>query len=335
MALQTISIIGAGSWGTTLGLLLAQDPNNRVLLWAAFDDHVARMRSDRANNDFLKGYPFSDNIEPTSDLKAASLANVIFLAVPTQFMRDVLKKMKATGVDFNHSVIVTVSKGIELATLTTPFEIIADELAVSKNRIVVLSGPTIATEVARGVPTVAAAACFDADRAERVQRLFEKTHFRVYRNDDPMGVERAAALKNVIAIACGIADGLGFGTNTKSALVTRGLREMVRFGHVWGVKDETFMGVTGLGDLCTTCFSSESRNRGFGERLGKGEKADAILAGMKMVAEGVVTAKSVYQLSKKHGLEMPIVTEVYRVIYEGKEPKDAVRDLMARPLKSE
>jgi glycerol-3-phosphate dehydrogenase (NAD(P)+) len=250
-------------------------------------------------------------------------------------MRDVLKKMKASGADYSHSVVVTVSKGIELSSLTTPYEIIAEELGISKNRIVVLSGPTIATEVARGVPTAAAAACLDQDRAERVQRLFEKTNFRIYRNDDPAGVERAAALKNVIAIACGIADGLGFGTNTKSALVTRGLREMIRFGRVWGVKDETFQGVTGLGDLCTTCFSSESRNRGFGERLGKGEKAEEILASMKMVAEGVVTAKSVYQLSKKHGLEMPIVTEVYRVIYEGKAPKDAVKELMSRPLKSE
>lgn len=332
---KKITIIGAGSWGTTIAMLLSNKNNLDVCLWAAFDDHAKKMQEDRENKDFLPGYPFDETLTISSDLNDALGAEVVILAVPVQFMRSVLKDIKSLGINLDSKIFVTVSKGIELATLKTPFEMIKEELSVSADMIGVLSGPTIAKEVARGVPTVAASACLNLDNAKSVQSLFEATTLRVYSNTDVEGVELAGALKNVIAISCGISDGLGFGTNTKSALITRGLIEMLRFGGIYNVRAETLQGVTGLGDLCTTCFSPDSRNRTLGEKIGSGMSLDEVLGGMKMVAEGVVTCKSVYKLSQEHGIEMPIVTEVYKVLYENKSPKDAVADLMNRPLKAE
>lgn len=332
---KKITIVGAGSWGTTIALLLSKKSDLDVSLWAAFEDHARKMKKDDENQDFLPGYQFGGQLEVISELSEAMTAEIVILAVPVQFMRAVLKQIKSLELNISSKIFVTVSKGIELATLKTPFEMIEEELGVSKDMIAVLSGPTIAKEVARGVPTVAASACESVANAQAVQSLFEGTSMRVYSNTDVAGVELAGALKNVIAISCGISDGLGFGTNTKSALITRGLIEMQRFGALYDVRPETLAGVTGLGDLCTTCFSPDSRNRTLGEKIGSGMTLDEVLSGMKMVAEGVVTCKSVYKLSHENGIEMPIVSEVYKVLYENKSPKDAVSDLMHRPLKSE
>lgn len=329
---QRISILGAGSWGTTLAVMLAGKHKLEVTLWSAFAEHAGSMRKKRENIDFLPGTLFPESLSITDDPDAAAVSDILICAVPVQFMRSILQRIKGKAAD---KIIVSVSKGIELATLKTPYEMIFEELEVKKENIVILSGPTIAAELASGMPAVACAASVSEVSSSVIQKIFEGTSLRIYSNTDVYGVELAGALKNVLAIACGISDGLGFGTNAKSALVTRGLREMMIFGKLNGASEDTFAGIAGLGDLCTTCFSSRSRNRGLGERIGRGEKLCDILASMKMVAEGVVTAKSVYNIAVDKGIELPIVTEVYKMLYEDKPPVQAVKDLMSRPLKAE
>lgn len=333
--IKSISIIGAGSWGTTIAILLASKNIYEVTLWAAFEEHASSMHLDRENKDFLPGYSLPESLLITSSIEDALQAELVIIAVPVQFMRSVLGNIHKSGIDLSKKIFLSVCKGIELSSLKTPFEIIQEELSIAPEKVAVLSGPTIAREVARGVPTVAAVASLDENDAVKIQEIFDGTTLRAYRNPDVVGVEHAGALKNVIAIACGISDGLGFGTNTKSALVTRGLREIINFAKIYNVQEDTFWGVTGIGDLCTTCFSPESRNRSLGEKIGKGQTLDEVLSGMKMVAEGVVTAKSVYMIANEHNIDMPIVTEVYKVLYENKSPLEAVKDLMHRPLKAE
>ena len=331
---ESITILGAGSWGTTVSLVLFSNGHD-VTLWSAFEYHTSDMLEKRENTDFLPGHSLPDTLKLTSDIISALKSNIIFMAVPVQHMRAVLEIVATSGVDLSSKIFVNVSKGIELSSLKTPYEILQQEIGVEKNNIVVLSGPTIAKEVVANVPTVAVAASLNEQNATRVQELFDGSTLRVYRNSDVVGVEQAGALKNVIAIACGIADGLGFGTNTKSALVTRGLKEIMEFAGLFETQKETFLGVAGLGDLCTTCFSPDSRNRTFGEKIAQGKSLEKILGDMKMVVEGVVTTKSVYLLAQKNNIDMPIVTQIYKVLYEEKSPLDAVSDLMARPLKVE
>jgi glycerol-3-phosphate dehydrogenase (NAD(P)+) len=226
-------------------------------------------------------------------------------------------------------------KGIEIKSLKRPSEIIKQELGVNLKQIAVLSGPTIAKEIAKDIPAVATVASGSFANAKKIQELFKGTNLRLYTNNDVAGIETAGALKNIIAIACGISDGLGFGTNTKSALICRGLKEMIRFGKALKINEKAFLGISGIGDLCTTCFSAFSRNRYVGEQVGKGRKISDILKSMKMVAEGVTTVKSVYNLSRKYKIEMPITKEIYHMLYENKTPISAVKDLMNRPLKAE
>lgn len=328
---RRVTVLGDGGWGSCLAVLLG-GLGHRVTLWGAFPEYVEQVRKTRENVKFLPGVPIPPSVELTSDLRQAlESPEVTVIAVPSEYLRDVLKRC-AAGL-WDRTLAVSVVKGIEPETLLRMSELVRSVLPV--RRLAVLSGPSVSYEVARGQPATVVAASDDAALAREAQELFASERFRVYTSTDVTGVELGGALKNVIAIACGAADGLGFGANTKAALVTRGLAEMARLGAAMGARAETFSGLSGLGDLVTTCFSPHSRNRTTGEKLGRGEPLKSVLGATPQVSEGVVTAKSAHALARKHRVEMPITSAVYQVLYEGKSPKEAVRELMLREPKAE
>jgi len=329
--IKGIAVIGDGGWGTTLAVLLSKK-GFEVSLWSAFPEYAAVIKKNRENIKFLPGTQIPQDIDITGSLSEALKGkDLVVLAVPSQFMRSVLVKMKHE--DLTSKRFVSVTKGIENGTLKRMSEVITE--CLGRQRLAVLSGPTIALEVANLSPTNAVIASDDAELAKDVRDAFITDRFRIYTSDDMLGVELGGSLKNIIAIAAGALDGLGFGTNAKAALLTRGLVEIVRLGVAMGAKRETFYGLSGLGDLTTTCVSQYSRNRWLGEEIGKGKKLADILKETDMVIEGVATAKSAYNLAKNHKVEMPITIEIYRVLYENKDPKIAVRDLMTRLPKPE
>lgn len=328
---KKIAVIGDGGWGTTLALLLA-DKGVSVTLWSAFADYAAEMARTRKNRKFLPGIRFSSLLNITADLGlAVEEADVLLLAVPSQYLMPVLAGIKKT--DYRKKHFVSVIKGIAPGSFLTMSQLIERELG--RVPLCVLSGPTIAIEVARKIPTTAVAASRDAALAREVQELFSCDYFRVYTNRDVLGVELCGSVKNVIALACGVCDGLGLGTNAKAALLTRGLVEMARLGRALKADEKTFSGLAGLGDLATTCFSPNSRNRTVGCELGKGRSLKEILASMNAVAEGVITAKSVHHLARRLHIEMPITRAVYDILYRGKSPCKVVAELMKRSLKKE
>lgn len=330
---QRVAIIGAGTWGTTLAVVLARK-GIRVELHSFFNDHNLSMQKERENKLFLKGTKFPPSLQINLSLKNLLSNNeIIIIAVPVQFVGNILKKIKKENVYFKNKVFVSVSKGVEEKSLKRVSELITEELG--DITVAVLSGPNIAREVLQGIPTATVVACRNRIVARRLQVLFTNPAFRVYMHQDVAGVEFGGALKNIIAIACGIADGLGFGTNTKAALVTRGLIEIIRLGHTLGAKQDTFWGISGMGDVVTTCFSPYSRNRHVGEQIGKGKTLKEVVSKMKMIAEGVETVKSAFKLGKKLNIDLPITNEVYAVLYNKKSPQKAVADLMKRPLKAE
>ncbi len=329
--MRKTAIIGDGGWGTTLALHLYKK-GYKVNLWSAFGVYAARLNKIRENLKFLPGIKIPKGILITSDIEAAvGDADLIILAVPSCYMRGVLEKMKSSC--FRDKIVLSVSKGIEEKTHLRMSELVREVLGQVK--MAVLSGPTIAHEVARGLPATCVIASRCEETAKALQKIFIDERLRVYTNLDVVGVELGGSLKNIIALAAGISDGLGFGVNAKAAIVTRGLVEMARLGMAMGAKKETFSGLTGLGDLVTTCMSPYSRNRQVGEKIGKGKKLNDIIDKMHMVAEGVKTAKSVYNLSKNYSVELPITTEIYRVLYKNKDPLRAVNDLMKREGKRE
>lgn len=325
------AILGDGAWGTTVAILLAQEKNHRVLLWSAREENARMLRERRENINYLPGVPIPLAIELTTDIERAATADLWMAAIPTVYLRKTLEPV--TEALSANKPVISLAKGVELGTFLRPTEIIRQVLG--ERPVAALSGPSHAEEVSRGLPTTVVAASTDGHLARRLQQSLNGERFRVYTNTDLIGVELGGALKNVVGIAAGISDGLGFGDNTKSALLTRGLTEMVRFGVSLGARAETFFGLAGIGDLITTCISRHGRNRHVGERLGKGEKLPDILASMKMVAEGVYTTRSVHEQATKLGIDMPITAEIYRVLYEGKSPKAAVSDLMLREPKGE
>ncbi len=328
----TFAVLGAGGWGTAIALVLAQNPVHRVALWSARPEHAADLLARRENVPFLPGVPIPQAVQLTTDIAAAVRgADLIITAIPTIYLRQTLERI-ATALPQSCPVL-SLTKGLEIATFLRPTEIIAQVLR--PRPLAVLSGPSHAEEVARGLPTTLVAASQELELARWVQQRFSTERFRVYTNLDLIGVELAAALKNIIGIAAGINDGLGFGDNSKSALLTRGLAEMARFGVALGADQPTFWGLAGMGDLITTCISRHGRNRQVGVRLGQGEKPADILAGMTMVAEGAYTTRSVHDRAAQMGIPMPITTEVYRVLYEDKDPRQAVSDLMLREPKGE
>ncbi len=328
------AVLGAGSWGTALGILLAKKPDHQVILWEFRQQAAQRLKEERENREFLPDIPFPESLEITDDLaEALQDAEVVLNVVPSQFVRSTLTQIHG---DHTEKIWIGASKGIENNTLLRMSEVTAELLGEKiLERYVALSGPSHAEEVARDMPTTIVAACRNLTLAKCVQHWMSGPAFRVYASTDLIGVELGAALKNVIAIATGMLDGLGFGDNTKGALLTRGLVEMTRLGTRLGGHPETFAGLSGMGDLITTCFSKHSRNRYVGEQLGRGRKLPDILKSMVMVAEGVATTKSVHDLALKTGVEMPISEQVYRILFEGVAPEEAIIILMQRELRVE
>ncbi len=327
-----IAVLGDGGWGTTLALLL-EEKGFRVTFWGAFSDYTQYLKRKRVNVKFLPNFRIPAAINITSDLKEAVRdKQLIVLAVPSQYLRQVLKRLRIAK-SLDEAIYLSVGKGIEIKSLQRMSEIIRGELG--KVRVAVLSGPTIAQEVAKGLPTTAVIASSDRLLREYLQDIFMTEYFRIYTTDDVIGVEIGGSLKNIIAIACGISDGMGFGTNAKAALLSRGLAEISRLGYAMGARVSTFSGISGLGDLVTTCISPYSRNRALGEQIGKGKTLPEIKKRMQMVAEGFPTAKAAYLLCLKYKIDMPITREVYSVLYKNKSPKAAVRDLMTREKKKE
>ncbi|HXV18901.1 MAG TPA: NAD(P)H-dependent glycerol-3-phosphate dehydrogenase [Candidatus Omnitrophota bacterium] len=322
----SISILGDGGWGTALALLLA-DQGFRVRLWGAFPKYVEEVRRKRENKKFLPGFKIPENVQPTADIHEACLkADMIVLAVPSQYVRSILQKIKKDKI--HHKSFVTVAKGIETKTLKVMSQVIQEELGrVSQ---CVLSGPTIAREVALKMPAAASVASSNPELSARVRKVFTTDYFTVFQSDDIMGVELGGSLKNVIAISAGIVEGLGYGSNTRAVLLARGTAEMARLGHVMGARRETFMGLSGLGDLATTCLSPHSRNRWLGEEIGKGKKLKDILKGTEMVVEGVDTSLSAALLARRHKVVMPITEAVHAILFKGHDPREAVRALMKR-----
>ncbi len=330
--MNRVLIVGDGGWGTALALLLDKNGKAQTKIWSAFEENAKMFNKERENIHFLPGITIPETISFLCDpSEAIEDVDIIVFAVPSRFLNTVLQKFD--GLISPKIGIVSVIKGFDPEHQTRISETIARYF--SSNPLAVLSGPSHAEEVARGIPTAVVVASYDKDFAERMQILFSTKAFRIYTSTDVCGVELGGALKNVIAIAAGISDGLGFGDNTKAALMTRGLAEMIRFGVALGAHRETFSGLSGIGDLIVTCTSKWSRNRNFGERVGRGETIKEISASTKQIAEGTTTVAVVAQIAKKLGVSVPITDEVYAVIYEDKKPVEAVSSLLTRELKSE
>ncbi|MBU0469210.1 MAG: NAD(P)-dependent glycerol-3-phosphate dehydrogenase [Candidatus Omnitrophica bacterium] len=332
--IKNISVIGDGGWGTTLAIHLSKN-NYNVTLWGPFPQYLQQIRKNNYNRKFLPGIRIPQEIKIVDNLKTAiDSADLIVFAMPSKYTLSTVKKIKSTKVNLSDKMILSVTKGIDTKKLLRISEIIHSELGKDLS-VSVLSGPTIAMEIAKELPSTAVIASKDLKTAKKLQNIFNSPNFRIYSSTDIIGVEIGGSIKNIIALACGVCDGLGFGSNTKAAILTRGLAEMSRLGKNLGAKEKTFPGLSGLGDLVTTCVSPQSRNRSVGEKLGQGRQIDQILGSMDMVAEGVDTVKAVYKLSQKLGISMPITKEVYNIIYKNKSPQKAVSDLMLRKTKSE
>mgnify|MGYP001573285540 CR=1 FL=1 len=331
---DSVGVIGAGAWGTALALLLA-DKGVPTALWMYENDLAEETSRTRENRVYLPGFPLPQSITVTSSLEAAVRNRTYILSVaPSHTVRSVSAQFAPFLAP--DAIIINASKGIEIETLKPLAEVFKDTLPKEyHDRLCFLSGPSFAKEVAKKMPTTVALACANSEAGKRAQQLMSAPYFRVYTNSDVIGVELGGSIKNVIAIAAGVLEGLGFGHNTMAGLITRGLAEMSRLGVAMGADPRTFAGLAGMGDLVLTCTGDLSRNRTLGVRLGKGEKFEDIMKGLKTVAEGVKTAKAARELARKHGVDMPVVEEVYRIIYEGKDPKLALKDLMSRELKGE
>lgn len=331
---DTVSIIGAGSWGIALALVLVEN-GNRVALCETLPVLYQKLVKEREEKDKLPGVKIPESIELSNEPeKVVSDSGVVVFAIPSQFLKSVIKAL--ANVDFSDKVVVNVAKGIETTTLKRMSEILFESNpTISQKNYVMFSGPSHAEEVVKKMPTTIVAASKNSEAALQVQTIFNTGYLRVYTNDDVVGAELAGALKNVIAIAAGTLDGLGYGDNIKGALLTRGMVEITRLGMALGAKKETFFGLTGIGDLITTCISKHSRNRYVGEHLGQGEKIGDILQAMKMVAEGVETTRSAYQLAVKMNVEMPITEKMYNVLFNDANPAQSIKELMERGLKPE
>jgi glycerol-3-phosphate dehydrogenase (NAD(P)+) len=327
-----VSVIGGGAWGTALAVHLARDGHS-VRLWIREPELVERMRAHRDNPLYLPGVSVPTGVRPEQDLGAAiEGTDWVISVVPAQHARGILRRVAEIGL--GGRAIVVASKGIEEHSLALPLDVVAQELGSGQPRAV-LSGPSFAEEVAHGKPAVLVVASLDRSVREAAQAALSTPTLRVYAGDDPGGVQLAGALKNVIAIAAGVADSLGMGSNAQAALITRGLAEIGRLGAAMGFSKATFAGLAGLGDLVLTCTGDLSRNRGFGRRVGRGEGTEEILASTRAVVEGVPTTRAARELAARHGVEMPIVEELHRILFEGGAAAESLTRLMTRPLTSE
>jgi len=332
--ISRIGVIGAGSWGTALANLLAEKGMD-VALWVREEEVYDQIVREHVNNLFLPGISLSSHLTPVQSFEGAlSGKELVLIVVPSHVFRKVLEGLRPHLRDGMH--VMAATKGIENETGMIMSQVAESVLPASFMKTYgCLSGPSFAQEVSAGYPTAVTIACNDMEHAASLQRLFTTSSFRVYASQDLTGLQLGGALKNVIAIAAGASDGLDFGHNARAALITRGLAEITRLGVAMGANPHTFAGLGGMGDLVLTCTGDLSRNRTVGFKIGKGMKLEEITSGMKMVAEGIRTTRSAYELSKKVGVDMPITTEIYEVLYNGKDPKDAVRDLMTREPKVE
>ena len=330
--MKTVTFLGCGSWGGALGKLLSEKGLG-VTMWHRNLDVVNHLK-DAKTHYLIPELIFPSDVKFTNDISSAiQSSEIIVLALPSQSIRDVITKNKSSF-NKNH-IIVNVSKGIEIDTLMTISEVINDALDGRHKSVVTLSGPSHAEEVINGHPTTLVAASNDIQSAEIIQNLFATEMLRTYLNRDIRGVELGGSMKNVIAIAAGICDGIGYGDNSKAALMTRGMMEITRLGEAMGAKVETFRGLSGYGDLIVTCLSKHSRNRQLGQLIGEGKALEDITLDMSMIAEGIFTAKSVHQLQLKHNVEMPIHEAIYQVLFQKKDPKNSVSELMTRRLSEE
>lgn len=326
--MKDIAVLGAGSWGTALALLLAKK-GFQVHLWGRDPEKIEVINRTRENLHYLPGVILPNEITATTDLEEALIAKkYVVLSVPSDKIRNLCCNIK--GLITKEMMIVNVAKGIEQETLKRMSEVIEEELQEKSPLITVLSGPSHAEEVGRNIPTTVVIGSKSRQAAEEIQDLFMSPKFRVYTNPDLVGIEIGAALKNVIALGTGIADGIGYGDNTKAALMTRGVKEIARLGVAVGANPLTFAGLTGIGDLIVTCTSMHSRNRRAGMQIGKGESLQQVLAKIGMVVEGVTATKAGCALSEKYQVPMPICKETYEVLFKGKDPREAVVDLMMR-----
>ena len=328
-----IAVIGGGGWGTALAVHLAKKGGD-VSIWVREPEVAEQIGRDRENKQFLPGVPIPNVVRVTTDLEKALVGApaIVVMAVPTHGIRGVLGRMSGL---VKNAVFVSVAKGFEVETLKRPSEVIGELTGTDSGQICIISGPSHAEEVGRGVPTAVVAACSSQETADTVQKAFFSPRFRVYTHSDTLGVELGGALKNIIAIACGIGDGLGFGDNTRAMLMTRGLAEMTRLGIALGARRETFQGLAGLGDLIVTCGSELSRNRKLGIRIGRGESLDNILSGMKQVAEGVKACQGAFKLAKDRDVVMPITQQLHGILFEGRQPQTALEGLLSREMRSE
>ena len=328
-----ISVLGAGSWGTTLACLLANN-GHKVYLWEINKEVAQKLNKERIIP-FIGGANIPESIIISSDLNIINETEAVLFVVPSHFLRSTVNSIRKLNIDLGKKLIISATKGIENETLLRVSQIIEEIYPETKNKIVALSGPSHAEEVSKQIPTVVTSASKDETLAVKVRDLFMNDYFRVYTQDDIVGVELGASLKNVFAVAGGIIDGLEFGDNTKAAIISRGLKELISLGVALGGKEKTFYGLSGVGDLMVTCFSKHSRNRNLGEMLAKGKTLEQAEKELKMVAEGVKTCISAYQLGKKLNIELPIINQVYDVLFNNKNAKQAVYDLMTRRPKAE
>jgi glycerol-3-phosphate dehydrogenase (NAD(P)+) len=327
------AVLGTGSWGTAFGKVLA-DAGTDVVLWARRPDLAKAVRDSHENTDYLPGVTLPDNLTATEDAAAAVHgADFVVLAVPSQSLRENLARVAPSL--HPGAVLVSLMKGVELGSTKRMSEVICEVADVSESLVAVVTGPNLAKEIAAGQPAATVVACSDGAAAERLQTACTTPYFRPYTNIDVVGCELGGAVKNVIALATGMAEGMGFGDNTKASLITRGLAETARLGAALGADPMTFSGLAGLGDLVATCTSPLSRNRTFGERLGRGETLEDILAQKQQTAEGVKSCRSILDLARKHDVDMPITEHVVAVVHEGMTPREMLLGLMSRETKSE
>jgi glycerol-3-phosphate dehydrogenase (NAD(P)+) len=330
---ETIAVIGDGGMGTTCSVLLAENGHD-VRLWSAFEDQAADIDRHRENRKFLPGRKLPERIVVTADnARALDGSTLIFSATPSEYTRRVWETIRE---DCPPDVpVCSITKGLEQNTLMRPTQIVQDVLGQPDRPMAVLSGPSIAPEIAEGLPASVTVASEHERIARRIQEAIARPYFRVYTTDDVVGVELAGATKNIIAICAGVLDGLEMGCNAKAALLSRGLVEIARLGEAAGARGETFFGLSGVGDLVTTCISPVGRNRSFGEAIGRGKDVRETLQASESVVEGVPTARGVQQLARNLGVEMPLTEALCKVLFEDKPPREAIGDLMTRPLKSE
>jgi len=328
--MSKISVLGSGSWGTAVCIMLANCGHD-MTLWSFFEEESKKLAEDKENKAFLPGVKIPDNVKYTYKIEECADADIIILITPSFAIRNTAKQLKEVVKD--GQIILNMSKGLEEDTYLTLSQVLKEELPNCE--IAVMSGPSHAEEVSRGIPTTNVVACGNAEVAEFIQHTVMNPNFRVYTNPDVIGVELGGSLKNVIALCAGILDGLGLGDNTKAALITRGIVEMSRLGVAMGADKETFNGLSGIGDLIVTCTSMHSRNRRAGILIGQGKSVDEAIAEVKMVVEGFKTCKAAKALADKYNVEMPIVEEAYKILFEGAPAKNAVANLMGREKKGE